>query len=377
MIQRLSEQHLQNRVDEPGVSILCGPRASGKSTVLAELRAKYGRTMLLDVDSTSSRILLTIYSPEDVLRSFTGIDLLIIDEAQRFHGIKPAVKLIIDTLPQLRVLLVCSFISSGIAALAITSSLIFVGTLSTTEIYDHSGLVSVTEELPQRLVYGNYPAVYLSAMDREAVIASICKDSLQMDILQTQNIRRPSLLNRLLLVLAMKLGSQVTYSEVAAEAGMDTKTAEKYLDLLERAYLVYRIWSYSGKAPNELRHSFKVYFWDNGIRNWAVDDFRSIDKRQDADVLWQNYFITERRKAMLYSAKGVRQHFWRSTQKQEVGLVELSGRRMAAYGIKWAPTKALRLPLTFCNSYPAAKLETVNRFNYLAHTLQSQMTLRI
>jgi predicted AAA+ superfamily ATPase len=333
--------------------------------------------MLLDGDNASSRILLAIHNPEDVRHSFSGIDLLIIDEAQRFHGIKPAVQQIMSTLPQLRLLLVCSFISSGIAAIAKTSSFIFVGPLSTTEIYDQGGLTSVTEELPQRLVYGNYPAVYLNAMDREAALATICKDSLHVDILQTQGIRRPSLLNRLLLVLAMKLGSQVTYSELAAEAGMDTKTAEKYLDLLERAFLVYRIWSYSAKVANELRHSFKVYFWDNGIRNWAVADFRGIDKRQDADVLWQNYFITERRKAMLYSAKGVRQHFWRSTQKQEVGLVELSGRRMAAYGMKWAPTKILRIPLTFRNNYPYARLETVNRFNYLAHTLQSQMTIAL
>jgi predicted AAA+ superfamily ATPase len=280
-----------------------------------------------------------------------------------------------SALPDLRILAVNSFYSPGIASMGGTRPAIFTGPLSTTELYDHGGKAAVLDQLTERLVYGNYPRVYLADAGMETILARLCGESLITDITFSHDIRLPSLLKRTLEILARGLGKQVTYAGIAARTGKDTKTAEKYLELLERAYLVYRIWSYCKNVSNELRHSFKVGFWDNGIRNSCLDDFRPVDKRQDADALWENYFITERRKALLYTGRGFRQHFWRSTQNQEISLIELSGHRISAYGLKWGPGKPLRLPLTFRNSYPNVRMETANRFNYLNHTLEQQLRL--
>lgn len=375
MIQRQIEGRLHNRLDKAGIALLCGPRGCGKSFLASQLGATANRVLVLDGEKADPGIFMEIATQAEARLGYGGVELLIIDEAQRLHGIKPAVELISTALPTLKVLLLSSFLTPGIERLGRKATSYFLGPLSTTELYDHGGTMAVTEELPRRLVHGNYPEAYLAGDDFEAILESTCRESLRNDIAQAQDIRRPEQLMRLLGVLACKLGRQITYSEIARDAGMDAKTVERYLDLLEQAYLVFRLSSYSGSVRNELKRSFKVCFWDNGIRNLACGDFRPIGRRQDADHLWQNYFITERRKAALYAGKGVRQHFWRSTQKQEVGLVELTGRKVSAYGMRWTSDRPHRLPLTFSKGYPGARLETVNRSDYLSHTLEPQQVL--
>ncbi len=375
MIQRQIEGRLHDRLNQAGIVLLCGPRGCGKSWLASQLGSTANRVLLLDGERADPGTFMGISTPDQARHRFGGYDLLIIDEAQRFHGIKPAVALLSAALPTLKVLLLSSFLTPGIERLGHADSTFFLGPLSTTELYDQGGITAVSEELPRRLVQGNYPEAYLAGDDFEDVLESLCRQSLRMDIAQARDIRRPEQLMRLLGVLAGRLGRQISFSELAREAGMDAKTAERYLGLLERAYLVYRLSSYSGSVRNELKRSFKVCFWDNGIRNLACGDFRPIGRRQDADLLWQNYFITERRKAALYAGKGVRQHFWRSTQKQEVALVELTGRRVSAYSVSWASDKYGRLPLTFRNGYPGARLETASRSDYLFHTLEPQQVL--
>jgi len=375
MIERQHEALVRNLIDTPGITVLCGPRGAGKSILAARLRYGTRRTLFLDGERDSASLFMDMASADDLQQALGGYHLLIVDEAKRFQGIAPALELARRTCPRLRILAGSSFASAGMDRIAANARVCFTGPLDTTELFDHGGFVAVTDELPQRLVYGNYPGVIQAGTDRESILRGLWEECLLRDVIPSGELRRPEQLTRLLGVLALCLGKQVSYAGIGARVGIDGKTVEKYIDLLERAYLVYRIWSYSKNVSNELRRSFKVCFWDNGIRNSCLDDFRPVDKRLDAEALWENYFITERRKALLHTGRGVRQYFWRSAQKQEISLIELSGRRISAYGLQWVSGKPLRLPLTFRNHYPDARLETASRFNYLNHTLEQQLRL--
>jgi predicted AAA+ superfamily ATPase len=173
----------------------------------------------------------------------------------------------------------------------------------------------------------------------------------------------------LLKAIALQLGNQVSYAELGSIVGLDAKTVERYIYLMEQSFIIFRLGSFSRNIRTELKRSNKIFFWDNGIRNALINTFDPLNNRQDVGALWENYFISERRKYMLNRRVGFDHYFWRTTQKQEIDLIEVAGQDLRAFELKWSPKKKPSPPLTFSQNYPNAQMLVINRENYLPHLL--------
>jgi predicted AAA+ superfamily ATPase len=218
--------------------------------------------------------------------------------------------------------------------------------------------------LPHRLVYGSYPEVVTSPGDEQELLRELSGSILYKDILMHEGIKNPEKLERLLQALAYQVGSLVSYNELGQASGLSSKTVERYIDILEKAYIVFRLGSYSKNLRNELKKSRKIYFVDNGIRNALIADYRALEIRSDIGALWENYLMTERRKLLAYSGVQTISRFWRTAQKQEIDLVETQSGQISAFEFKWNPKAKVTGIKTFKASYPEATFNIVNRENY-------------
>ncbi len=349
--------------------ILFGARRTGKTTILNALAKEFEHNLYINCDLIDGQELFGFRNQQDIERSFGQYGYLLIDEAQRVHDIGIKLKAIIDTLPDLQI------IATGSSAFELSNSTIepltgrkfefIVTPLSTQEIYNHDGISAVKGGLHQRIIYGNYPEVYLDKTMPEEIIQEIAGSYLFKDILAYQEIRKPDVLKKLLQALALQVGNEVNNSELGQLVGIDPKTVDRYLNLLEKCFIIYRLGSYSNNLRIELKKSQKVFFWDNGIRNALINNFNPSNLRTDVGALWENYFITERRKMMLNSRKPFEHFFWRTKTQKEVDLIEVTGSGMNAFEVKWNPDSKATIPLTFKNTYPDAGLEVVTPSNYL------------
>lgn len=190
------------------------------------------------------------------------------------------------------------------------------------------------------------------------------------DLLSLEGIRKPALLEKLLVALALQVGSEVSYNELAQTIGTDSKTVEKYIDLLEKCYVVFRLSALSRNIRTELKKSRKIYFYDNGIRNALIHNFNPTSIRQDTGALWENFFISERIKFNHYNGRYVNMYFWRTTQQQEIDYVEETDGAITAFEMKWNPKKAnAAIPTTFLNAYLVKETVTITPENYLTYLI--------
>jgi len=369
MISRQIEQMIPKFMHKKRAIIIYGARRTGKTTLMQVLSKDLSKLLTINGDFAKSHDLLNINSEEDVRIRFGKYDYLLVDEAQRIADIGLKLKSIIDTLPNLQV------IATGSSSLDLSNSTVepltgrkfefILSPLSTAELYDHAGITAVMSALPNRLIYGNYPEVFLAQENAEDILMETAGSYLFRDVLNYQEVKRPDLMKKLLKAIALQVGSQVSYAELGSLVGLDAKTIERYIYLMEQSFILFRVGSYSRNVRNELKRSNKIYFWDNGIRNAMINDFKPLEDRLDIGSLWENYFISERRKYMLYKRHGFEHYFWRTTQKQEIDLIEVTGQELHAFELKWNPNKTPNIPLTFTNNYPEARTNVVNRDNYL------------
>lgn len=184
------------------------------------------------------------------------------------------------------------------------------------------------------------------------------------------NVRRPELLNRLLIALALQIGSEVSYNELAKTVGSDNKTVERYIDLLEQSFVIFRLGAFARNLRNELKKSRKIYFYDLGVRNAVLGNFAPIEMRADVGALWENYFISERIKYNSYRRTGTKSYFWRTTAQQEIDYIEEIDGRISAFEFKWNPAKAkISLPASFVNEYRPEQTAVITPGNYLEHLI--------
>lgn len=189
---------------------------------------------------------------------------------------------------------------------------------------------------------------------------------LYKDILEMGDIRKPVVLKKLLIALALKTGSEVSYNEVAQTIGSDPKTVEKYIDLLEKSFVIYILTGLSRNLRNELKKSKKIYFYDNGIRNAILQNFAPVELRNNMGALWENFFITERMKFNAYNNRFVNYYFWRTTSKQEIDLIEETDGKFYIFEMKWNPSKSnVALPESFIEAYKPVETNVVTPENYL------------
>lgn len=236
--------------------------------------------------------------------------------------------------------------------------------LSFGELVEHNGLLDEKRLLPHRLIYGSYPDVINNAGDERMVLSELANSYLYKDILMFDKIKKSDKLVKLLQALAFQMGSEVSYNELAQTCGLDPKTVENYVSLLEQSYIVFRLGSFSRNLRNELKFARKIYFWDCGIRNAVIGNYQMIENRMDTGALFENYIVAERLKKLHYEKSYAKSYFWRSKTKQEIDYIEDIDGQLSAVEFKWNPKRKAALPLSFSRSYPDVDFKVVTRENY-------------
>lgn len=356
MIRRTLFETIEQKLFKGKAIILLGPRQVGKTTLIRSLM-KDKPHLFLNGDDPAVRSLLdgvTVSALERIIGRHT---LVFIDEAQRISEIGITLKLITDQFPQVQLLV------SGSSALEINQSTqepltgrkfeYHLYPISWEEFELHVGFTDASFQLEERLIYGMYPDVINNRSDQREVLNQLVSSYLYKDVLSFVGLRKPEILEKLLKALALQVGSEVSYNELSNLLEIDKGTVARYIDLLEQAYIVFRLGSFSRNLRNEIKTNRKIYFYDNGIRNVIINNLNPIDFRTDKGALWENFLISERIKIQAYHRLFTNNYFWRNKQKQEVDFVEERDGKIRAFEFKWKKTGRNRIPATFLESYGA------------------------
>lgn len=369
LIQRTLYPKILQRLSPGKAVILLGPRQAGKSTILEEIgRQSTQKVLRLDCDDSAVRMRLEIQQLPNLQNLIGDAELLLIDEAQRVKNIGLTLKIIIDQIKTPKILVSGS--SSFDLANEVNEPLtgrkweFMLLPFSTGEMIRHHGAFEESRHLEQRLLYGMYPEIVLSPGLERQTLNQLANSYLYKDIFTFQELRKPELLDKILKALALQIGSEVSYHKLAQAISADVSTVQRYIDLLEKSFIVFRLPAFSRNVRNELKKTRKIYFWDCGIRNALIGDFRPLDLRNDRGALWENFLVAERQKRNWYSEFYGHAYFWRSTQQQEVDYIEEYDGQLHAFEFKWNPGKGASLPATFKNAYPNTSFEVVRQDNY-------------
>jgi len=369
MIKRVIEDKLGDALlsGNKKALIIMGARQVGKTTSLHQLFGEMKDVLWLSGDEFDVQALFEDISSTR-LRTIIGDNrIVVIDEAQRISDIGLKLKLITDNIQEVQL------IATGSSAFELANRINEPLTgrkteyrmfpLTFEELVEHHGLLEERRLLPHRLVFGYYPEVVTSPGKEKPILKELTNSYLFKDILIWDTIKKSDKLVRLLQALALQVGSEVSYTELGQICGIDNKTVEKYIDLLEKTYVVFRLGSFSRNLRNELKKARKVFFFDNGIRNALISNFSHIESRSDIGALWENFLIAERVKFLHYHDIWTNSWFWRTVAKQEIDLIEESDGRLCAYEFKWNLNKRVRAPKTFLEAYPESDFEVIHRDN--------------
>jgi predicted AAA+ superfamily ATPase len=209
-----------------------------------------------------------------------------------------------------------------------------------------------------------YPDVVNNQGNEREILGNLASSYLYKDIFEFQDIRKPEIIEKLLQALALQLGSEISFNELSQLVGIDSATIQRYIDLLEKSYIIFHLRSFSRNVRNELKKSRKIYFYDNGIRNAQISDFKPINLRNDVGALWENFLLSERMKRNQYSQNYVNSYFWRTTQQQEIDYIEEKDDLLNCYEFKWNPAKKAFLSTTFSSNYPKSSFKVINTDNF-------------
>jgi uncharacterized protein len=372
IVRRLIESRIVERIGKGKVILLFGPRQSGKTTLMRAVVEKSGVDQLwLSGDEPDTRGLLGEATSTRIKSLFGGKRLIIIDEAQRIPNIGITLKLCADTMPDVQVIATGSsaFELAGVTSEPLTGRKYeyHLYPLSFGEMAAHHGLLEEKRLLEHRLVFGLYPEPATRPGEERELLSLLTESYLYKDIFALGIVKKPALLERIIQALALQLGSEVSYQELGQLVGADKETVERYIDLLEKAYVLFRLPSFSRNLRNELKKNRKVYFWDTGIRNAVIRNFNPLHLRQDTGALWENFLVAERLKANHYAGKDANHWFWRTHAQQEVDYLEERDGVLSAWEFKWRATRPPRIPKSFLSAYPGCKTgyvtaETVETF---------------
>ena len=374
MISRVQIENIKQKLSDQKAIILLGPRQVGKTTLLRILEKELDKpTIWWNGDEPDIRTILTSATSTQ-LRSLIGnAKLLIIDEAQRIENIGLVLKLIVDTIPEVKVIATGS--SSFDLANKINEPLtgrkweFQLYPISEKELVAHLGMLDEMRLLEQRLIYGFYPDVINNPGNQTEVLNELTNSYLYKDILTLENIQKPAQLERLVQALAFQIGQQVSINELSQTTGLDNHTVERYIQLLEKAFVIFQLNPFSRNLRNEIKKSRKIYFFDNGIRNAVIKQFSPIDLRQDQGALWENYLMAERRKLLEYNRTFVNRYFWRNHAQQEIDYLEEADGEIQAYEFKWNPKAKARFSKSFTNEYAPELTKVIHKENYLEFVL--------
>lgn len=366
---------LQAKIEErlaPGKAVLIyGARRVGKTILLKEIFNKIeGKKMLLIGEDMDVQNMLQNRSVHHYRQLFEGINLLAIDEAQSIPEIGSVIKLIIDEIPHIQVIATGSssfdLLNKIGEPLVGRASQFLLTPFSIREIAQKQNGMELRQNLENRIVYGCYPEVVgmTSNTMKEEYLRDIVNAYLLKDILAIDGLRNTAKMNRLLQLVAFQIGSEVSYEELGKQLGMHRETVEKYLDLLSKVFVVYKLGAFSRNMRKEVSKAGKWYFYDNGIRNAIIGNFKDANSRMDMGKLWENFFITEKLKDNQNHLLHCQFHFWRTYDQQEIDLIEEKNEVINAYEMKWGK-KLPKAPAGFMKTYTGADFNVVNPDNYL------------
>ncbi|MBE0642369.1 MAG: ATP-binding protein [Bacteroidales bacterium] len=369
MISRELERIIREKMFAGKAIIILGPRQVGKSTLLKLLQQDMDRkSLLLNCDLKDIKQQLTSPGINDLRRLIGNYDIVIIDEAQRVRDIGLTLKIITDQLPEVQL------IATGSSSLELSNSVNEPLTgrkyeyqlfpLSIKELVDHSGFVETNRNIEHYMIFGTYPDVINHTGNEPEVLNNLVSSYLFKDVFAFQDIRKPEFVEQLLEALALQVASEVSFNELARLLQTDPHTVERYIGLLEKAFIIFRLRSFNRNLRTELKKSRKIYFYDNGVRNAILGNYSPLKSRTDVGLLWENFFIAERMKRLHYDKQYARRYFWRTTQQQEVDYLEESDGLLKAFEIKWNPSRKVSFPLTFTRNYPETITHKVNRDNF-------------
>ncbi len=356
----------------PGkVAVLYGARRTGKTTLIHEfLKDLKEPSLFVSGEDIAVQEFLTSCSVEK-LKAFVGTNrFLIIDEAQRIHNIGLNLKLIVDHIEGI------SVVATGSSSFDLARNVgePLTGRKHTLKLYPLAQFeIGQTENMAQtaanlefRLVYGSYPEIVLMNDNRrrEQYLREIVSSYLYKDILELDGVRQSAKIGRLLQLLAFQIGKEVSCNELGTHLGMSKNTVERYLDLLEKVFVVFRLQGFSRNLRKEITKNFRYYFLDVGIRNAIINNFNPVSLRDDVGLLWENYLVMERLKKQEYLNLTANNYFWRTYSRQEIDFVEEREGRLNGFEIKWGKARNSP-PKKWVTAYPEAGWQLVNRENYL------------
>ncbi len=370
-IPRVLKQKIESRLEVGKVMLLYGARRVGKTFLLEQIIRDFnGKYLKMNGEDGDTLRLLEDRSISNYRRLLHGFRLLILDEAQQIPDIGMKLKLMVDEIPDIHIL------ASGSSAYKLLDQVLEPLTgrcylfpmfpVSQAELSMRENLLETRQNLEDRLIFGSYPEVFgiRNAVDRQQYLLSLLNTYLYKDILSIDGIRHSAKLTDLLRMIAFQTGKEVSNEELARNLNISKTTVEKYLDLLSRVYLIFRLNGFSRNLRKEVTNNCKWYFYDNGLRNALINDFRPLALRHDTGDLWENYLIAERKKKIAYLDLPVELFFWRTYDQQEIDVIERSIDSLSAYEIKWKDRK-VKFPTAWRTHYPESVNTLISPENYL------------
>jgi predicted AAA+ superfamily ATPase len=377
MIKREIEKQIREYLFSGRVILIYGPRRVGKTTLVKHILEDYkdtGEYIQLDDPIIKSQFETgSVDQLVSLLKSTTK--LLVLDEAQSVNGIGQKLKLLVDKFPELQIIATGSSsfelqneVSSPLTGRKVEFNLF---PLSLVELKEYEGANVLVNKINTIFQYGLYPSIYISDNDKVVkLVSEITASYLFKDILTYQDVRNPKVLQDLLKALALQVGGEVSSNELANLLGIDRSTVDRYIDLLEKIFVIKVFRAYSNNLRNELNKKFKVYFWDLGIRNALLNNFNEISIRNDVGAIWENFCVLERVKLHSFASRQPSMYFWRNYQGQEIDLIEEMDGKIKAFEFKYSKTKS-KLPNEFINNYPDSEYTLINKDNFLSEILKS------
>ncbi|MBN2164788.1 MAG: ATP-binding protein [Marinilabiliaceae bacterium] len=356
MYSRYLREKIESKLGSGKAIVVIGPRQVGKTTLIESILESKDY-LLLDGDDPKTRTILTEPNTEQIRTIIGKYKFVFIDEAQRIEGIGLTMKIITDRFKDVQLF------TSGSSSFDLTNKINEPLTgrkweyqffpISWEEFENHHGYLNSEQQLENRLLYGFYPDVLNNVGDEISILRNLINSYLYKDILSYSDIRKPEVLEKLVQALALQVGSEVNYSELAQIVNVDKNTISKYIDILQQGYIIFKLSSFSRNVRNEIKTNKKIYFYDNGVRNMVIGNFNPLGLRTDKGALWENFLISERMKQIEYKQSLARTYFWRTKQQQEVDFVEENSGKIIGYEFKWNKKKTTKLPKTFVESYNA------------------------
>lgn len=366
MINRIIKETIVKRLFKGKTIIIIGARQVGKTTLIREV-LKETDYLFLDGDDPLARENLTNPNTTELATILGNHKIVFIDEAQRIENIGLTAKIIHDQFKEIQLIM------SGSSAFELRNHTnepltgrkfeYFLFPISYEEYEKSQGYLNALRDLENRMIYGFYPDVINSRGEEREMLNEITQSYLFKDILALGNIKKPEVLEKILRALAFQVGNEVSYNEIAQLTGVDKNTVAHYIYLLELSHIIYPLTSFSRNLRNEIKTNRKIYFYDNGVRNALIQNFNSLEFRNDVGALWENFLMSERVKYNHYHKKYCNSYFWRTKQQQEIDYVEEADGKITGFEFKWNPKAKTNIPNNFVTTYNA-EVTIVSKENF-------------